>query len=74
MQSPVTCASARPWHSLVVKKLYKTASVCHLIELYRDARNQKHQMLENIHHKSTSVSELTTLSNELKEKNKEENK
>ena len=31
-------------------------------------------ILENIHHKSTFISELTTLSNEIKEKNKEENK
>jgi hypothetical protein len=37
-------------------------------------RGKSLNMLENIHHKSTFVSELTTLSNELKEKNKEENK
>jgi hypothetical protein len=35
MQPPVICASARPWHCLVAK---------HFIELYKDARNQKHQI------------------------------
>ena len=37
-------------------------------------RRKSSHLLENIHHKSTFLSELATLSDELKVKNKEENK
>jgi hypothetical protein len=42
--------------------------------LWRHSVGKSSHFLENIHHISTFISELTTLSDELKEKNKEENK